>query len=546
MKTLLVLILTLSCAVSCLSQRTIVSDKANSLELLIKKQVICDNLERQIKDIQFATVRVFVRYKIASWLWKDGKDFSDRAEQIAVRAFNDLHENKSEIPDTYFNALEPELLTLLDRYAKGEANKLREKYKISSENELNLLDSLLSQPNGEKLAADLAIKSLSGESAPLDLMSVFVRLQQRRSPELLRLIAAVISGEETGQTRFPALTLLLISEYFIADSVPLQLQKRFLQVVVDRSRNAAQSAEGDAEGFFNLLSLLIPEILTKFPELMADAGIAHAILKTKVSRESRENQERNERIANSADELSALIDEAEKTSDKGVKYDLYIHAAYLAIKLKKFTYSITIVEKAYEIDLPPRKGAEDFRKRWWNQFMGEVVEKALQACEPDAADYAIKKITDSLAKAEGFKKKATYFADKNDTIFARTALDEAVRFVAKSEPDLRRLSFLIRLIPVTQKIAPNLVFELNELLAKSIDTIPVLNVEDQPQTENYKNHVTLAMTIDWNLLPVLTDLIKVNKIAATDLANRINKKEIKIVADYVVLMNSLTDKKIKS
>ncbi len=64
-------------------------------------------------------------------------------------------------------------------------------------------------------------------------------------------------------------------------------------------------------------------------------------------------------------------------------------------------------------------------------------------------------------------------------------------------------------------------------------------MEDKPQTENYKNYVTSVMIINWNLLPALTNLIKENRSEATNLANSITKKEIKIIADYALMTNSI-------
>ncbi|MFL6374374.1 MAG: hypothetical protein ACJ73D_06900, partial [Pyrinomonadaceae bacterium] len=64
-------------ALHCVGQSV---DKDTRLrEALIKKQIAINALEGDVKDVRFAAVRVFVRYKIASWLWKNGKDEVGRA-----------------------------------------------------------------------------------------------------------------------------------------------------------------------------------------------------------------------------------------------------------------------------------------------------------------------------------------------------------------------------------------------------------------------------------------------------------------------------------
>lgn len=539
MKKLFVVVFTIACVLSAYSQQKSVDRKSERRETLIKKQILVNDLENQIKDISFSAVRVFARYKIASWLWKDGKDASARAEEIAVSALDDLYENKIEIPPVYFNALGPKLFTLLDLNAKDSVKKLKEKYKIS-DNESELFDSLLNQKDGEKLAADAAVRSLTNQSgANPEIFFLIWRLQQRRSPELFRLLSAILDAEETGRVKFTADLLTFMSGCFVEPTVPVMLQKRFLKVVVDRSRNAAQIPEGNEEGFFNLLSGVMQDVSTKFPELFPEASIIHSILKTKVSKESLETQEQNERIENSADRLSAMIAEAERTDNNTSKYDLYVSAAYLALKLKKFIYSANIFEKTVEIELPPGTISERVKKKLRDQFLGEITEKALQSGEPDSADYATKKIADPLAKAESLRKTANYYIDRNDLDASLYALNESIKYAAKVEPTSWSLPVLINLLPVAQRIDPSSVFELNKIVAKSINAIPTLNVEDKPQTENYKNYVTNVMIVNWNLLPVLTQMVKVDKNAVTDLAGRIDKKEIKIVANYVLLTDSI-------
>lgn len=139
------------------------------------------------KDIQFAGVRVHTKYKIASWLWQDGKDDTGRAEHMTISAIDDLYANKEEIPDPYLTILRSRLIALLDMHAKNSANKLREKYKIGSSGEPETFDSLLDQKGGDKLAVDAAIKSLVDDSqGNLELSVLAWQLQQRQSPELLR------------------------------------------------------------------------------------------------------------------------------------------------------------------------------------------------------------------------------------------------------------------------------------------------------------------------------------------------------------------------
>jgi hypothetical protein len=543
MKKLLVLIFTLSLALGVFGQQKSTMTKLEQSEIVIRKQIICDDLDKQVKDIPFAAIRVFARYKIASWLWKDGRDDTSRAENLAVTAIDDLYENKAEIPPVSFDWLRLELFTLLDRKAKDSANKSREKHKVGPTDDPNFFDSLPEQKAGEKIAVDGAIKSLVDQSqGNPDIHILMGRLQARKSAELPRLLTAVLDAEETGRTKFTATSLLFMSQYFVEPGVPVQIQKRFLKLIVDKSKTAALMPDGDAEGYFWLLNGRMPDFSTIFPELIPEAAAVHAVLKTRVSRDSRESQERSDRIRDSVDKLSTVITEAEKAADKATKYSLYIFAARLALKEKKFTYSVDLAVKADEIDLPPGINSEKSRKKELDQFLNHIVGAALQSNDPDSANYAIKKMADPLSKAENLRKTANYYFDHSDPAAAGSALDDAVKLITKAEAGDRRIFSLINILPTAQKIDRTRIFDLSELTAKAINSVPSLNVEDKPGTENFKNYVTLMMGVNWNLHPALTKLLKENKSGAADLAGRINKKEIRVITDLVLSTDSIASK----
>lgn len=539
MKRLFLLFLIFSCPLSSLSQKKSVDDNAALQQLVLQKQIIVDNLEYQVKEIPLAAVRVFVRYKIASWLWKDGKDNSGKAEQIAVRAVDDLYENKDEIPNVYFSILKPDLFTLLDGKSKDAANRLREKHKIRQDDESGNIEASLKQKDGEKLATDLAIQSLTNQPGlRIETLFLLGQLQTRKSPEFFRLLSAVISALETGQVYFNTNDLLMMSAYSTATNVPIEVQKKFFKIVVNKSRNIMQMPDGDINSAYNLLSLIISDISTNFPELHSEAVIIQSILKTRTSQSTIKALERWDRIKNSSDKLSAYISEAEQADNQAVKYDLYVIAAQLALKMGKFKYAVDIIEKTAELKTSKNSSEILQETQERDEFFGQVAEKALNADDPDSANYAIKKMTDVLAKSEGLKKTANYYFEQGDTVSARYSLDDAIKLTVKAENTYRRISSLINLFPAAQKIERNRVSDLSELTAKSINAIPSLNVEDKPQTENYKNYVTLVMNINQDLLPALTSLIKEDRSEAINLANSINKKEIKIIADYALTINS--------
>ena len=123
------------------------------------------------------------------------------------------------------------------------STKLKEKHKAGLTDDPGLFDSLPDQKEGEKIAVDGAIRSLVEQSqGNPDIHILMGRLQARKSAELLRLLTAVLDAEETGRTNFTATSLLFMSQYFVEPGVPLQMQKQFLKLIVDKSKNRRANA----------------------------------------------------------------------------------------------------------------------------------------------------------------------------------------------------------------------------------------------------------------------------------------------------------------
>ncbi len=525
----------LFCPFAAFSQDKIVEGKDD--EIRVKKQLLIVDLENQIKDIPYAAVRVYARCMIASWLWKDGKDDTGRAEEIAAAAIHDHYKYKNEIPFPYF--FDSRLFNLIDSRSKDLAKQLKEKYKASLD-ESALITDLLSQKNGEKLAVDAAVRMLSrpNEQNP-DFVYLLMTLDQRGSSELSRLLGAILAADQTGRIKLPTNMIEILTGFLIKPDAPNELRKQFIKLVLTRARNVAALSEPDQWAYYRTMQRLWPDISTRYPEMLAEAGTIHVLLSARVDRATREGNERYERLQNSPDKLAATVAEAERADKDLDKHILFKSAANLALKEKKFVYAVDLMEKASEIDVTTTGTSAEFSKRLHDQFYREVVTKALESSEPDAANHAVKKMGALWSKAEGLRRISKFYIDKNDLDSGRHAHDEALKLIGKTETSQELLATVVRMLPSAQKIDSSHVFELSQVIAKKINTIPSLNVEDKPETRNYQDYVIKAMTVNWFLLPALTELVKVDKNAAADLAGRIEKKEIKLIADFVLSTNAI-------
>ncbi len=534
-------IILLLAVVTSFGQGTEGSKTADQQNAAISRLVVAYSLENQTRELSVAAVRVLARFRIAAWLWKSGTNDSSSAEQIATRAVEDLYDNRNQIPDVYFNALRPELFALLDVYSKPAASKLRAKYTISEESELDLLDSLLARQDGDRVAVEAAIRLLrSRTQSDSEITSLVYRLQQAQSSELWRLLDAVLDNEESGGGSLNSGQLIFHSTAFVGSGVPMGIQKRFLRAVLARALSRSTLLGGQTSLMFNLLNTLLPSFESVAPEMVTDAHAAHAQLRSVASQESRETQEIAERISSSSDKLGATISEAEKASRAGPKYELYLRAAGIALDQGKFNFSAELAEKAADIDLKSDLLPELVRKQTKDQFLTKVLARALDAKAVDSANFVVKRISDVPSRTDALVKLAAYHTELNDLDAGRYALDAAIKNASASEWSPRITASLLNMLQIAQKIDPSSVYELNRLIASSINKIPPPNPEDKLESDAYKRYVTALMIINWNMLSALSKLMKKNPTAAADLAGRIEKKEVKLLADYVVTINSQT------
>lgn len=518
-----------------ISAQTIDRNKPSEDPQTLKKQIIADDLENQAKNVPLAAVRVLVKYKIAWWLWKKGKDGTGRASPLAVRALEDLYENKAEIPDLYFDGLSRDIFSLLDSNEKETATRLSAKYNLTSEDKLKSAEALLNQTGGEKIVTDKVLESLNS-SAELNPMTVWLmeELRSRHSPELLRILARILTLEESGINSFTDGTLFHTVDFFRSERVSNEFRSRFYRIVVNRARNSIQTPGTNITETYDLLGAILGDIIRNEPDMSPDARSLMAALSTRLPSDITRRRVVYDRIEEAADRLSAMISEADAADDAGIRNDLLTEASQLALKKGKFVLAVDLSEKVRANKKEKAKNSPTF-DRWYDQFLGEVSDGALKKGEIDSAKYAVRLIVDKISLAENLRKRAAWYIDKQNPVMAGESLDDALKLLTNADNDLRKINGLIRLIPTAIKINPSVLSEITNKTANAINAMPTLKTDNKPGTEGYKQYVSTTMAVNYNLLPAVRDLANKNSSAAEDFVSRINRKEIRIVADYVLL-----------
>jgi len=525
----------------CLAQKA--DDKVSiaDRQAVLKKQILVDDFDKQIKDVPIAAVRVFVRIKLAEWLWKDGKDETARAEPIAVKAFEELYDKGNEIGETIY--LKASLFHLLETNASETAQRLKAKYKIESKEDLMATPLSTNKKGDDKILAEKIRRNLPTTNNLSTIEVFLINLQQQKSPELPSVLAEILNLQETGRIDYPPQSLSLIRNNFNDSIVPNDLRIRFYKIVINKARNALKTSNSGEIHFADLLLFgTLPDIAANAPDLLEEANTIKSALSAKTTQGDREHQETEKRIAASADKLEALISEAEKTDIQGKKFLLLSRASRLAQKEEKFRLATDLIEKTFEDKSENNPASREIRLSLHDQQLGFIVESSLVNNDIDSAVYASKKIVGELKKADALRQIAGYLHRNKDTVVALNNYNEALKLAVKADNDKTSIRTLFGLTLAARMIDPSRVSELTLITSKAINNLPTLNAEDKPGTENYKNYVSTIISVDSFLYPMMKAFASRNRNEAADLANKINRKEIAIAADLALIVDAADSK----
>jgi tetratricopeptide (TPR) repeat protein len=282
----------------------------------------------------------------------------------------------------------------------------------------------------------------------------------------------------------------------------------------------------------------LPDIKANAPPLAAEADAVKLTLSAKVSQGTKDLQELEQRINESSNKIETLISEADKTDKKDLKYTLLNRASILALKEEKFRLAVDLIEKMIGEQNNTNSPNSESRNSYYDQQLMQVTEAALGKDEIDSAEYALGRIEDDLKKADTLRRLADYFNRKKDSDAALDAYDEAFKLTVKADDNILKYSMLLRLIGSANAIDRSRLSEIISITARAINKIPPLDVEDKPGTQNFMNYASIIMSLDLSLSAAASNLSKTNKNEAVSFINRIHQKEIRIIADLALALNT--------
>ena len=413
--------------------------------------------------------------------------------------------------------------------------KLKTKHEFGLEEDLFSGFSQLTKKDGDQAVAAKLLKALSkpgdvnGSINPL-----LNSLRTMRSPQFPVVLGAFLEGVESGRVTVNNGMLYLFFVNFNDPQVPPAMRLRYFALIVGRARRAAVKPEGDNFVVHEMLLSAINSFGELAPELLAEAMALKTALATSESRLARMKREAQERVDASSDKLAAAIEEAERAEEPVIKNSFYIQAEVLAKNTGKFAVAVDVIDRLVEIE------KSEFMKNWSDQKYWDVARRAFEKNEVEIGLKAINRIVDPVKRAEAGKIAANYYDVNKDPVAAREMLSGVLKLLADADSgDPTRVHGLVRAIPMVQKIDKIALPETIMLAAGAINDLPTPGIDDRPGTKKYNDYVSQVMTVNFNLSTIITLLLTREKADAADLTERIQKREVRIVADLVMAIEGL-------
>lgn len=517
------------------AQKAAPAPDAAAKHFIVKKQQIVDDTELQLREVQYVFVRGWVRHKLAQWLWRDGKDDSDRAETLAVRALEDIYARRNELSDSQHHYLTADLFNLLDANAKETSDRLKKKFAFGADVYVLGAFEDLKKPDGDKIAAAKLVQ-LFNKPGEISLLfsPVLHALLGKKSPQVPVVLDALLTSLESGRDTMPLNNLRVTMVSFENPQVPRALRARFFALVIAQTRPSLQKPPPENIIAHGLISTAIKAFGEDAPDLVPEAaGLKSAFGLPEMDRKN-PREEAEERIAAAEDKLAALIEEAERMAESNVfwKGMFYERAEKLAKEQGKLEFAMDLIERtrAYQ--------KQEFQKPWPDQEYGDIARLAFEKDLTETAVRAIGKIGDPVKQSTSWQAAANYYNQKKDVAESRDSIGRALRLLEGGDTaNIERTLSLIRILTHLERMNKVLLPDATMLASKAVNDIPTPGADDKPGTPKYQGYITQLWSVNNAIGATINALYLKDRGTAVEFTERIMRKEARVAADLYIAMN---------
>jgi hypothetical protein len=483
---------------------------------------VLNTLLEQIDSCDEPALRVFLRLKIATYLWSNSSGLP-QPESLATAALADLRANEKEIPTIYVDQFRRNLMAELTIHAPDLAARLAEEYQPGRPPDFGEAYSLLSRENGVDKAVAIVQNNIVAGKDPGHIIVPFLhRLESVKPAEVPKLLETIILEEESHPDSISSGTLFVLKHLFIREKTSQDLQRRYLVAVINRAseKDARLASVVDTYG---ILADVLPKLEKDAPDLYYSASAALSRLRERMPRGTLERIAIDKRVNESSDPLSQLMAEKDAVTDPSLKEDLQIEGAQLALEKGQIRTAIELV-----VSLKPKN---DDAGLWRDQFLEGAVTRAIDKGDVGIAEYGTSQIKTVAVRLSALQKIATYLQTSNDQERARDTLNSALKSVKALDDSANKAIALLDLANSFLKIDNRQASELVRAAIKVINKEPEARKREAGSNVQL-NDVEDTMKIAYKVIPTFQALGVADESAALDLAKDIRPKGLRIAAMF--------------
>lgn len=519
------------CLVFCFSLNTGAQSQTEKKEIYQNQQRAqsLSFLKNDIKTAEDAPMRCFLRAQIVKFIFERKiTTHSETAKSFALDCLDDIAKNPAQFSAAQSAFWKSTIISLLRVNLPGIAAKAEKKYFLSEEDSgLSDFYELNSTSDSNGVANKIISKIANGEISE-KILSLFYKLREKNSDASFRVLDALLKFFENSgnETKF-AHAINVLSVYYLGNSTPLELKKRFLYFAVKLGQNAL--LESDKSNSYNqgrdILEISLPEIKQVIPAIYEQASAIYLTLDSKISKTSREKKDALQRIEESENQLQQTITEAEAAENKTLKDDLWMSAARLAVEKKEFRTAVDSVMKI--------ESKVEIFNVWRNQFLvDEVLTSALRENDFESPEYLLKQIEDVNERGRGTLKIASRFVELKNSARAFEELEAALEILGKAANSTTKVRIFLSAVPIAAKIDKTKTFDVASAVIKVINRLPTPSVDEKIETDARQKYVeNVLLPNSFNIVAAFKILAKEDATFAFPLAQEIQRREWRLAAE---------------
>ncbi|MDT7541996.1 MAG: hypothetical protein QOE33_1900 [Acidobacteriota bacterium] len=139
--------------------------------------------------------------------------------------------------------------------------------------------------------------------------------------------------------------------------------------------------------------------------------------------------------------------------------------------------------------------ADEFHVTWRDQFLGQLVERALSIKDEETAQAAMEKIKGTRARAAALRRIGAYFFLAKDVVRSREIFGEIVKLLKGAQDGADNAAEYLTLVASFSKIDEQRIPEVLQLAIKSLNNIPTPKAGEEAGGATRREYAETLMII---------------------------------------------------